>query len=201
MKIKIRMFSDYICPFCYLGKAIIDKLKNQFDIELEHVGIEIHPETPICGVDLRKYISQTNEMYEHLRNRGREYGLNFCDVRVLPNSRRSLIVGEYSRIMGKNEEFTDTIFKAYFEDCLDIGNDEVIIDLAKKIGLTKKDVENALEDPLLQKTYSNNCAEAKKRNITGVPTFIINDEYTIVGAQPEQTFVELFGKMAKEITR
>ncbi len=83
MKIKIRMFSDYICPFCYLGKAIIDKLKNQFDIELEHVGIEIHPETPICGVDLRKYISQTNEMYEHLRNRGREYGLNFCDVRVL----------------------------------------------------------------------------------------------------------------------
>ena len=75
--------------------------------------------------------------------------------------------------MGKNEEFTDTIFKAYFEDCLDIGNNEVIIDLAKKIGLTKKDIENALEDPLLQKTYANNCAEAKKRNITGVPTFII----------------------------
>ena len=93
MKIKIRMFSDYICPFCYLGKAIIDKLKNQFDIELEHVGIEIHPETPICGVDLRKYISQTNEMYEHLRNRGREYGLNFCDVMVMPNSRRSSYSG------------------------------------------------------------------------------------------------------------
>ena len=201
MKIKIRMFSDYICPFCYLGKAIIDKLKNRFDIELELVGIEIHPETPICGVDLRKYISQTNEMYEHLRNRGREYGLNFCDVRVLPNSKRSLIVGEYSRKMGKNEEFTDTIFKAYFEDCLDIGNDEVIISLAKKIGMTKKDVENALEDPLLQKNYANNMAEAKKRNITGVPTFIINDEYTIVGAQPEQTFVELFEKIEKEITR
>ena len=201
MKIKIRMFSDYICPFCYLGKAIIDKLKNQFDIELEHVGIEIHPETPICGVDLRKYISQTNEMYENLRNRGREYGLNFCDVRMLPNSRRSLIVGEYSRKMGKNEEFTDTIFKAYFEDCVDIGNDEVIILLAKKFGMTKKDVENALEDPLLQKTYANNMAEAKKRNITGVPTFIINDKYTIVGAQPEQTFVELFEKIEKEITR
>ncbi len=201
MKIKIRIFSDYICPFCYLGKAIIDKLKNQFDIELEHVGIEIHPETPISGADLRKYISQTNEMYEHLRNRGREYGLNFCDVRVLPNSRRSLIVGEYSRIRGKNEEFTDKIFKAYFEDCLDIGKNEVIIDLAKKIGLTKKDIENALEDPLLQKTYANNCAEAKKRNITGVPTFIINDEYTIVGAQPEQTFVELFEKIEKKITK
>ena len=55
MKIRIKMFSDYICPFCYLGKAIIDKLKNRFDIELEHIGIEIHPETPISGVDLRKW--------------------------------------------------------------------------------------------------------------------------------------------------
>jgi len=86
MKIRIKMFSDYICPFCYLGKAIIDRLKSRFDIELEHVGIEIHPETPICGVDLREYFSETNEMYEHLRSRGKEYGLNFCDVRTLPNS-------------------------------------------------------------------------------------------------------------------
>jgi predicted DsbA family dithiol-disulfide isomerase len=201
MKMKIRMFSDYICPFCYLGKAIIDKLKNRFDIELEHVGVEIHPETPICGVDLRKYISETNEMYEHLRSRGKEYGLNFCGVRVLPNSRKSLIVGEYSRRIGKNEEFTDAIFKAYFEDCLDIGKDEVIIDLAKKIGLTKRDVENALEDPLLQKIYANNCIEARKHNVTGVPTFIVNDEYTIVGAQHEQTFIELFEKITKETTR
>ena len=201
MKIKIKMFSDYICPFCYLGKAIIDKLKNQFDIELEHVGVEIHPETPICGVDLRKYISETNEMYEDLRSRGKDYGLNFCNVRVLPNSRKSLILGEYSRRIGKNEEFTDAIFKAYFEDCLDIGKDEVIIDLAKKIGLTKRDVENALEDPLLQKIYANNCIEARKHNVTGVPTFIINDAYTIVGAQHEQTFIELFEKIAKETKR
>ena len=198
MKIKIRMFSDYICPFCYLGKAIIDKLKNRFDIELEHIGIEIHPETPICGVDLRKYISQTNEMYEHLRCRGKEYGLSFCDVRLLPNSRKSLIIGEYSRKLGKNEEFTDAIFKAYFEECLDIGKEEVIINIAKKVGLTKDDVESALGDPLIQKTYTNNCLEARKHNLTGVPTFLINDKYTIVGAQSEQTFVQLFEKIKKE---
>ena len=201
MKIKIRMISDYICPFCYLGKAIIDKLKNRFDIELEHVGIEIHPETPIGGVDLRGYISETNEMYEHLRCRGKEYGLTFCDVMTLSNSRKSLIVGEYSRKIGKNEEFTDAVFKAYFEECLDIGKEEVIIDLAKKVGFTKNDVESALEDHLLQKVYLNNCLEAKKHNVTGVPTFIINDKYTIVGAQSEQTFVELFEKMEKETPR
>ena len=200
MKIRIKMFSDYICPFCYLGKAIIDKLKNRFDIEIEHVGIEIHPETPISGVDLRKWISETDEMYEHLRSRGKEYGLNFCEVKILPNSRKSLIVGEYSRKIGKNEEFTDEIFKAYFEDCLDIGKEEVIIEVAKNIGLTKHDVETALEDPLLQKVYANNCIEARKYNVTGVPTLIVNNEYAIVGAQHEQTFIELFEKIEKETT-
>ena len=197
---RIRMFSDYICPFCYLGKAIIDKLERCFDIELEHVGIEIHPETPICGVDLRKYISETDEMYENLRYRGKDYGLNFCDVKILPNSRKCLIVGEYSRKIGRNWEFTDSVFKAYFEECLDIGKEEVIIGLSEKIGLTKDDIESALEDPLLQKIYENNCLEARKHNVTGVPTFIINDKHAIVGAQPEQTFVELFEKIAKEAT-
>jgi predicted DsbA family dithiol-disulfide isomerase len=200
MKIKIRMFSDYICPFCYLGKATIDKLKNRFDIELEHVGIEIHPETPLCGVDLRDYISETNEMYENLRCRGREYGLHFGNVRTLSNSKKILLVGEYARKVDKNEEFTDAVFKAYFEDCLDIGNEEVIIELAMKVGLTKDDVEKALEDPLLQKTYANNCLEASNHNVSGVPTFIINGKYRIVGAQPEQTFVELFEKIEKENT-
>src|SRR5208283_801597 len=169
MKIRIKMFSDYICPFCYLGKAIIDKLKNRFDIEIEHVGIEIHPETPIGGVDLRKWISETDEMYEHLRSRGKEYGLNFCDVKMLPNSRKSLLVGEYSRKIGKNEDFTNAIFKAYFEDCQDIGKEEVIIEVAEKVGLTKHEVETALEDTSFQRRFEENCLEARKHHVTGVP--------------------------------
>jgi predicted DsbA family dithiol-disulfide isomerase len=192
------MFSDYICPFCYLGKAIIDRLKNRFDIELEHIGIEIHPETPLCGVDLRDYISETNEMYENLRCRGKEYGLHFGNVRTLPNSKKALIVGEYARKVGKNEDFTDAVFKAYFEECLDIGKEEVIIDLAKKVGLTNEDVESALKDPWLQKIFTNNCLEARKHNVSGVPTFVINGKYEIVGAQSEETFVELFEKIEKE---
>src|SRR5665648_159039 len=205
MVIRIKMFSDYICPFCYLGKAIIDKLKNQFEIELEHVGIEIHPETPPCGVDVKKYLSQTNEtikeIYENLKSRGKQYGLNFCDLQVLANSRKALIIGEYCRKQGKNEEFTDAIFKAYFEDCQDIGKEEVIIAVAEKIGLTKPQVEAALADPMLQNLYAKNCNEAKEQKVTGVPTFVINDKDTIVGAQLEQTFIELFQKIETQTTK
>jgi predicted DsbA family dithiol-disulfide isomerase len=197
MKIKIKMYSDYICPFCYLGEAIIEKLKSRFDIEMEHIGIEIHPETPDEGVDLRGKISGTEEMYENLRCRGKEYGLNFCDIRLLSNSRKALIVGEYARKVGKNAEFTHEVFKAYFEGCLDIGKEAVIFELAQKVGLSKKEVEDCLNNPLYQNSFANNCAEARKLDIWSVPTFIINGKYRIEGAQLEETFVELFEQVSR----
>ena len=196
MKIKIEMYSDYICPFCYLGESIIEKLKNKFDIEMEHIGIEIHPETPEEGVDLRGKMSGMEEMYEHLRCRGKEYGLNFCDIRLLSNSRKALIVGEYARKVGKNAEFTHEVFKAYFEYCLDIGKEAVILKIAQKVGLSKKEVEDCLKNPLYQKSFTNNCAEARKYDIWSVPTFIINDKHRITGAQAEETFVELFEQVS-----
>ncbi len=191
------MYSDYICPFCYLGEAIIEKLKSRFDIEMEHIGIEIHPETPDEGVDLRGKISGTEEMYENLRCRGKEYGLNFCDIRLLSNSRKALIVGEYARKVGKNAEFTHEVFKAYFEGCLDIGKEAVIFELAQKVGLSKKEVEDCLNNPLYQNSFANNCAEARKLDIWSVPTFIINGKYRIEGAQLEETFVELFEQVSR----
>ena len=190
------MYSDYICPFCYLGEAIIEKLKSRFNIEMEHIGIEIHPETPEEGVDLRGRIYGMEEMYENLRCRGKEYGLNFCDIRLLSNSRKALIIGEYARKVGKNSEFTRAVFKAYFEGCLDIGKEAVIIEIAQKVGLTKKEVEDCLKDQLYQNNFANNCSEARKHDISGVPTFIINDTYRITGAQPEETFVELFEQVS-----
>jgi predicted DsbA family dithiol-disulfide isomerase len=196
MKIKIKMYSDYICPFCYLGEAIIEKLKSRFDIDVEHVGIEIHPETPEEGVDLRGRISGTEEMYENLRCRGKMYGLYFCEVKLLSNSRKALIVGEYARKVGKNAEFTHEVFKAYFERCLDIGKEAVLFEIAQKVGLTKKDVEDCLKDPVYRNNFANNCTVAAKYDIWSVPTFIVNDKHRIVGAQPEETFVGLFEQVS-----
>ena len=86
MTIRVKVFSDYICPFCYLGKAILDSLKSRYEIEIEHIGFEIHPETYAEGIDLRGRISGMDEMYENVRIRGKEYGLSFCDYGILANS-------------------------------------------------------------------------------------------------------------------
>jgi predicted DsbA family dithiol-disulfide isomerase len=198
MKIEIKMYSDYICPFCYLGEAIIEKLKSRFDIEMEHIGIEIHPETPEEGVDLSGRIYGIEEIYENLRCRGKEYGLKFCDAKLLSNSRKALIVGEYARKVGKNAEFTHQVFKAYFERCLDIGKDAVLFEIGEKVGLAKQEIEDCLKNPLYQNSFADNCAEARKLDISGVPTFIVNSKYRITGAQSEETFVELFEMINKK---
>ena len=191
------MYSDYICPFCYLGEAIIEKLKSRFDIEMEHVGIEIHPETPEEGIDLKGRIYGIEEMYENLRCRGKEYGLKFYDAKLLSNSKKALIVGEYARKVGKNAEFTHEVFKAYFERCLDIGKEVVLFEIGEKVGLAKKEIEDYLKNSLYQSSFAENCDEARKLDISGVPTFIVNSKYRITGAQSEETFFELFEKISE----
>ncbi len=168
MKIEIKMYSDYICPFCYLGEAIIEKLKNRFDIEIEHIGIEIHPETPEEGVDLTRRIYGIEEMYENLRCRGKQYGLNFCDAKLLSNSRKALIVGEYARKVGRNQEFTHEVFKAYFERCLDIGKEVVLFEIGEKIGLNRKEIEDCLKNPLYEKTVLLKTVLKLKNSILAV---------------------------------
>ena len=96
----------------------------------------------------------------------------------------------------KNQEFTNEVFKAYFEGCLDIGKETVVSEIAQKVGLSKKEVEDCLKNPLYQKSFANNCAEARKHDIDGVPTFIINGIHRITGAQPEETFIELFEQVS-----
>ena len=96
----------------------------------------------------------------------------------------------------RTAEFTHEVFKAYFEGCLDIGKEAVILEIAQKVGLSKNEVEDCLKNPLYQKSFANNCAEARKLDISGVPTFIVNDKYRITGAQSEETFVELFEQVS-----
>ena len=96
----------------------------------------------------------------------------------------------------RTQEFTHEVFKAYFEGCLDIGKESVLFEIAQKVGLSKKEVEDCLKNPLYQKGFADNWAEARKLDISGVPTFIVNGKNRITGAQSEQTFVELFEQVS-----
>jgi predicted DsbA family dithiol-disulfide isomerase len=134
-------------------------------------------------------------MYDHLRQRGKEFGIVFGNRTLLSNSRLALEASEYARDMGKYESFHETIFQHYFTEAHDIGSLEVIKSVAAESGLDAEELANVLKE----RRYKSRLAEARKAGekikLTGVPTFIINNKYKIVGAQPLEVFTDLFRKM------
>lgn len=136
-------------------------------------------------------------MYDQLRQRGKEFGIVFCNRTLLSNSRLALEASEYARDRGKYESFHEAIFRSYFTEAHDIGNIDVIRSVAAESGLDSDD----LMDAIAEKRYRSRLAEAREEgreiNLTGVPTFIINEKDKIVGAQPVEVFKEIFRKMGK----
>ena len=136
-------------------------------------------------------------MFDHLRRRGKEFGIVFGDLSVLSNSRLSLEASEYARDMGKHEQFQKDIFHAYFTKTMDIGDAGKLCDLVAECGLDAIDLMHALKDHRYQSRLDEARKEGLKIHLTGVPTFIINDRHKLVGAQPVEVFTDLLDKILR----
>jgi len=134
-------------------------------------------------------------MYDPLRQRGKEFGIVFGNRTLLSNSRLALEASEYARDMGKYESFHETIFRYYFTEAYDIGSIDVIKSVAIEIGLATDDMMKAISEKRYRSVLDEARKEGEKIHLTGVPTFIINGKYKIVGAQPLETFKEVFIKL------
>lgn len=136
-----------------------------------------------------------SSFYEQLRAQGKKVGIIFNTHTLLSNSRLVLMSSEYARDMNKYEAFHENIFHAYFTESLDIGNSDVIGAVAEKSGLDAKEMLVAANDG----RYASRLDEAKREGqligLTGVPLFLVNDKYKIVGAQPIETFRDFLGKI------
>jgi predicted DsbA family dithiol-disulfide isomerase len=195
--INFKIFSDYICPFCYIGKGIVDQLKKEYAINDKWVSYELHPETPPAGMLLSERFKgyELSSFYEQLRTRGKEVGVVFSNLTVLSNSRLALMASEFARDQNLHDSFHQNIFHAYFTEGLDIGNLKVIADVATQSGLDEKETLNAVRD----NRYASRLNEARKEGqligLTGVPLFIINNKHQITGAQPIETFRDILDKI------
>lgn len=203
MTIHIKIFSDYICPFCYIGKGIVERLKQEFPISEEWCPFEIHPETPPAGALLTEHLPHIDwdDLYDRLRTLGAEYGILFGDVRILANSRQALEAAEYARDHNLHGKMHESLFYAYFTDLKNIGDRRVLLDIAAGVGLDPEDLAAALDAGIYRERLEKTGKEALRRDITGVPTFIINDSVSIVGAQPLDVFRRVLTNIAHPPTR
>ncbi|MHA1319979.1 MAG: DsbA family oxidoreductase [Promethearchaeota archaeon] len=189
-KLKVTVFSDYICPFCYIGFYRVEQLIKNYDLEVEWRPFEIHPETPKEGMDLNNlpYPKEYLDMMKaNIKKLADDVGISLKLSEKLPNSRLALYISEFARKNGKFDDFHKLVFDSYWKDGKDIGDQALLLGLAETVGLNRNEILKyiASEEPKSELTKS--LKELKQYGINGVPTFIIGDKI-VVGAQPYDVF-------------
>jgi predicted DsbA family dithiol-disulfide isomerase len=134
-------------------------------------------------------------MYCNLRERGAPLGITFGRVTLLSNSRSALESSEFARDSGKYDGFHENLFRSYFTEMQDIGQMDVIMQLAGKAGLDSVALQSALQEKRYAARLDNVVQEAHQNRVNSVPTFIIEGKHIIVGAQPIEVFRDTLKKV------
>ena len=134
-------------------------------------------------------------MLINLNRSGSLYGINFGKLERMPNSHNALEAAEFARAQGKLKEYHSLLMDAYFRDLKDIGDLEVLGELGKTIGLNKEELINAVKNRTYETTLNNSAKEAHSMEINSTPTFVINNKYSLVGAQPIEEFRKILDKI------
>lgn len=197
-KLNVIVYSDYICPFCYIGYHRIEKLKEQFDLEVEWRPFELHPETPKEGfrMDGKSFPREYLEMVlANVKRLADEDGLEIKFSGKLPNSQLALYIAEFMKKKGKFDEFHKLVFEKYWKEGKDIGDRSLLLDLAESIGVDKNEILDYIKSDEPANLLKEASLELGRYGINGVPTFLIGGKF-IVGAQPYEVFEDVIRKVS-----
>lgn len=209
---KIDVWSDIICPYCYIGKRNLNmalkELELDKDVEIIYHSFELNPHAKSEGkTDTIKYLVDkyniSNENAEiklgKIISMGKEVGLelSFEDI-IHTNTFNAHRLIHFARKYNKVDEVVESLFKANFIDFLNVGDIEVLGDIGKKSGLDKEEIIKMLNTDEYFSEVNNDKFMAVALRLNSVPYYIINDKYAISGAQPVKVFMEIFKKANRE---
>lgn len=200
MKLKVSVYSDYVCPFCYLGKDQFEKAIDGKDVEVEWRSYELRPR-PLEQLDPANDSSKL-EMWEHaIRPRAKAWNINMKLPDVSPHPYTDLAHEGfyYADEMGKGLEYNKRVFQAFYQEDQNIGEIEVLAKLAAEVGLDESEFTKALVSRKYQEVQKQALEHAyNEANITSVPTFVIGEE-RIEGAASKEMFEQVIEKEMKKI--
>jgi len=179
-ELKVTVFSDYICPFCYVGHHRLMRLRDEYDLKINWRFIEIHPETSADGepvASLEYPSEQWNQLMQNLEAVAKEEGIAMAEHTFTTNSRDALLLSEAAKQQGR-EKFYDLhekLFKAFFVDSRNIGDRNILRELAADSDIDNELIESAWQDEKYQQNILSNYNEARRHEIQAVPSFIIGD--------------------------
>ncbi|AZK45426.1 DsbA family oxidoreductase [Paenibacillus lentus] len=209
---KIDIWSDFACPFCYIGKrkfeAALEKFPHRDQVEVGFRSFELAPDAQKnTGKDMNTVLAEkygmpyerAKQMNDQVTLQAAEVGLEYHMDSVIPtNTHDAHQLTHFAKQHGKANEMAERLFKAYFTEGLDLGDLPTLARLAAEIGLNEHDALKTLEEAPLNHTVTEELQEGARLGITGVPFFVFNNKYAVSGAQPSETFLEVLQQVWQE---
>ncbi len=206
--IKLDIISDPICPWCYIGKTLLDQALAQrpdHPFEIEWHPFQLNPDMPAEGMDRREYLETkfggkegAIRAYAPVLERAEQAGLeiDFAAIKRAPNTIDAHRLLHWAGIEDKQDAMAMALFAAYFDDGRDIGNAEVLADLADALDMDGAVIQRLLKTDSDLDDIRARDARFREMGITGVPTFIIGGQQAVPGCQPAELWVQVIDELA-----
>ena len=209
---KIEVWSDYACPFCYIGKRRLEEALSNFEQkskeEVVYKSFELDPNAPIetnqsiYEILAGKYgttLERAKQMSEGVVEQAESVGLQFdFDALIPTNTFNAHRLAKLAESKGKDKELVEKLLEAYFVQGKHIGKESELVQLAESVGLVKAEVLELLNSSTFEEEVRKDQYEAKTIGVQGVPFFVINNKYAISGAQPTEVFLNSLNKVWEE---
>jgi predicted DsbA family dithiol-disulfide isomerase len=189
---KVTVFYDYNCPYCYLGSMSLNELSKEFEMEIEWKGFEIHPEFPYEGRKRSKSMKSIR-VSRGVLEMAKQDGFQIKLPGFAANSRLGLEGSEFAKSKGLFKEFHEGVYEAYFKKGLNIGDMNILLEIGSITGLDEAELREALKSRSMYEKIEDNRQEARNNSILGVPTYIFG-KFPLHGYQPTETFRKIIQK-------
>ncbi len=210
--VKLDIMSDPICPWCYIGKTLLDRAleaEGDHPFLVEWHPFQLNPDMPTDGMDRADYLEtkfggQENavkvysQIVEHAKSNN--IPLNVGDIKRTPNTLDAHRLIHWARLEGKQNAIVDAMFKAYFIEGRDIGDHEVLADLADSVGMDASVVTRLLKTDSDLDDIKQRDATAREMGVNSVPTFIVGGRHAVPGAQPPDLWRKVISDLREQQT-
>jgi len=202
--LQIDIYSDTVCPWCFIGKRRLEKAlaaREDIEVSVNWRAFQLNPDMPVEGMERSAYLSakfgspeRAESVYSAIGRAGHSERIpfNFEAVSQMPNTVQSHRLIRFAGRHKRQDGIVAALFKAFFLDGEDIGQNEVLVRLGRHVGLDGSDLEHYLAGEEDLDSVLAEDLRARRMGIKAVPSFIINGAYAISGAQEPEAFFPLF---------
>jgi len=179
---------------------VVEKLKAEHNVDLEWRPFYLYFDTPPEGRDLPEHVkrARANGSEERLRQIAESYGMEFVSTKRIYNTRRAHEATEYARVHDKGNEFHKVVFRKVYAEGQDPSQWDVLRSAAEEVGLDADEMQREVENEKYMAAVVDKVRWAYQIGVTGVPTYVINNRYAIVGAQPYEVFKSALEQIANQ---